>query len=249
MSTINQQKLERLIEQGYEFRLGDYISEGFSILQKQMGLFVAFTLIFFLIAVAAQIVPVVGPIASSFFLTPPLVAGYYLVSHRIKLGESITFNDFFSGFSFIGQLALATLVMTIFYIVGMIPFFASVGTSIFLGDFTGFDGFPFWSFLLLLPLVYLGVAYTWTSLFIVFYKMDFWPAMETSRRLITKNWWQIFLFAIVIGLVNVAGALALGVGLLFTVPASMAAQYAAFADVTRLMEEEEADEIVDHLVD
>lgn len=249
MRTLNQQKMERLIEQGYEFRLGDYISEGFSIMQKQMGLFVGFTIVFFLIVMGAQIVPVVGPIASSFFLSPPLVAGFYLVSHKIKLGEPITFNDFFSGFTFVGPLAIATIVLTIFYIVGMVPFIMAVGTSIFLGEFTGFEMFPFWSFFLLLPLVYLGVAYSWTSLFIVFHKMEFWPAMELSRKIVTKNWWQIFLFAIAIGFVNLAGVLALGVGLLFTVPASLAAQYAAFADVTRLMEEEEADEIVDHLVD
>lgn len=249
MSTVNQQRLERLIEQGYEFRIGDYISEGFSILQKQLGLFIAFTIVFFLITMGAQIVPFIGVIASTFFLSPPLVAGFYLVSHKIKMGENVTFNDFFSGFTYLGPLALATLVLIIFYLGAMIPFVMAVGTSIFLGEFTGFDMFPFWSFFLLLPLVYLGVAYSWASLFIVFYKMDFWPAMEMSRRIVTKNWWQVFLFAIVIGLVNMAGALALGIGLLATIPASMAAQYAAFADVTRLIEEEETDQIVDHLVD
>ena len=50
------------------------------------------------------------------------------------------------------------------------------------------------------------------------------------------------------GLLASVGIILLLVGILVTYPIMLCSQYAAFADVTRLMEEEESD-IVDHLVE
>jgi ABC-type antimicrobial peptide transport system permease subunit len=61
--------------------------------------------------------------------------------------------------------------------------------------------------------------------------------MEYSRKLVTKNWWQFFGLAIVLGLINVLGALVLGIGLLVTIPASGLAVYAAFESIVGLPEE------------
>lgn len=249
MESTVQQKLQRILDQGYEFRLGDYIGQGFSLFQKQIGLFMGFTLVFFLIVIVANFVPIVGPIAVNLFLTPPLICGFYLVADKLRRGESVVFNDFFKGFDSLGPLALAALVMGLIYVICMVPVFAVVGFSLFLGDFSSLDHFPFWAFLLVAPLVYLAIGYSWTNMFIVFYKMEFWPAMEMSRKIITKHWGMIFLFSIVIGLLAGAGFIALGIGILATVPVALIASYAAFADVTRLAEVDNADEIVDHLVD
>lgn len=61
--------------------------------------------------------------------------------------------------------------------------------------------------------------------------MDFWEAMEASRKIVSKEWFSIFGFIIVLGLINLCGFLCLGVGLLFTVPMTSCAAYAAYADV------------------
>lgn len=249
MESTIQQKLQRILDQDYEFRLGDYIGQGFSLFQKQVGLFMGFTFVFFLIVMLANFVPIVGPIAVNLFLTPPLICGFYLVSDKIRRGESVVFNDFFKGFDSLGQLALAALVMGIIYMISLVPVFAVVGFSLFMGDFSSLNHFPFWAILLLVPLFYLAIGYSWTNMFIVFYKMEFWPAMEMSRKMITKHWGIIFLFSIVVGLLAGAGIIALGIGILATLPIALAASYSAFADVTRLAEAESADEIVDHLVD
>lgn len=248
MQPADQQKFQRLIDEGYSFSLGNYISQGFAIFQKQMGLFIGFTFVFLLISMVGQFIPIVGPLAMSLFVSPALICGYYLVAHRIENGETVEFSNFFRGFDYIGQLALAALVMMLFYIVAMVPFFAVVGFSVFMGDFSN-PNFPPWSILLMIPLFYIAIGYAWTNLFIVFYKMEFWPAMETSRKMITKNFWNILLFAIVVGLLAGSGIIALGVGLLATLPIALCAQYAAFADVTRLKEVENENEIVDHLVE
>jgi uncharacterized membrane protein len=86
-------------------------------------------------------------------------------------------------------------------------------------------------FLLIIPGIYLAVAYSATSYLIVFRKMDFWQAMETSRKAVSKEWFSIFGLGIVLALINLAGALVLGIGLLFTIPLTACAAYAAFADI------------------
>ena len=46
--------------------------------------------------------------------------------------------------------------------------------------------------LLILPGIYLGVAYLFTYLLlIVDQKLDFWTAMEVSRRVVTTQWWRV----------------------------------------------------------
>ena len=80
--------------------------------------------------------------------------------------------------------------------------------------------------------------------------MSFWDAMEASRKVITKKWFMIFIFMIIIGIIASLGILLLCVGILFTFPAYLCMNFSAFADVTRLDEEGDAmDEIERHLVD
>ncbi|MEN0005971.1 MAG: hypothetical protein AAF798_17605 [Bacteroidota bacterium] len=256
MNEIQKQKLEQIIADGYEFKFGDYIGKGFNLMQANMGNFIGFILIFFIISVVANFIPIIGGLANSLVISPCLMAGFYIVAHKVDQGQATQFSDFFKGFDYWGQLALSVLIISLITIGAMIPFLVTVGTSGFItyfieiqsDPFTTPPAFPFWTLIFILPLVYLVVAYTWTTMFIVFYKMEAWAAMEMSRRMVTKQWFIIFLFGFVIALIAGAGAIALFVGLLFTAPAMLCAQYAAFADVTKLMEEAESD-IVDHLVD
>ena len=84
---------------------------------------------------------------------------------------------------------------------------------------------------LIVPGIYLAVAYTFVPLFIVFGKIEFWDGMEFSRKLVTKKWWNIFGFVLLLMLINMVGALAFLVGLLFTIPLSYCAIYVAFEDI------------------
>ncbi len=258
MDEHQQAKLEELIDYGYNFNFGDYISRGFELFQKNIGGFIGFTVLFLIIVMVASFIPVLGSFAVQLVLGPALTVGFYLVANKIDKNEECVFGDFFKGFDYVGQLALAALVMGLIMIACLLPMFAAIG---FLGGFDWlinfeenilngmeFPNFPFWAFVFVVPMIYLGVAWQWTNLFIAFYNMRFWDAMEISRKIITKQWFIIFLFAIVIGLIAGFGAIFFLVGMLVTIPMMMCAQYAAFADITQLLEEEKAD-IVDHLVD
>ena len=141
----------------------------------------------------------------SLLVTGPLMAGFYIVANKISKGEPYEFGTFFKGFDFFVPLLLFTLISTIFIALGLVAF--------------------------IVPGIYLAVAYTFAPLFIVFAKMEFWDSMEFSRKLVTKRWWNIFGFVLLLFLINMAGVLAFLVGLLFTIPLTYCAIYAAFEDI------------------
>ena len=262
MNQFANEKIERILNEGYEFRLGDYISQGFQIVQKNIGGYVLYTIALLLITTVVNFIPFVGPILNQFILGPALSVGAYLVANKIRKGESTEFSDFFKGFDYVRALALTALGIFVVVMLSMLPFvFLGGGMEIFswytevLQDPMAMQGttpevsLSLLSFVLLLPAIYLGVAYNWAYMFVVFYGMSFWDAMEASRKLITQKWFMVFVFMIIIGLIAALGFLLLCVGALFTIPAYMCMNFSAFADVTRLDEEGNAlEEIERHLV-
>lgn len=194
------ERADQLIEKGYQTDIGNYISKGFRIFEKEVGLFIGYTALFFLISVVSGFIPF-----APLLISGPLCAGFFIVAHKINKGEPYEFSTFFKGFDFFVPLLLFTLVGGIFIFLGFLA--------------------------LILPGIYLAVAYTFAIPFIVFAKMEFWDGMEISRKLTTKNWWSIFGLSILLFLINLLGIMVLFVGLLFTVPITYCAIYAAFDDI------------------
>jgi hypothetical protein len=129
----------------------------------------------------------------AFFLTGPLAGGlswYYLRSIR---GEKPGIEDAFAGFTgpFL-QLMLASMVMCVLLIVAFVC--------------------------CIVPSIYLGVAWALTYLLLIEYRLGFWEGMEACRRVSTRHWWSLFLLIVLNILINFAGGLCCGVGLLITAP-------------------------------
>ena len=255
-------KLEDLIEYGYEFNFGSYFSKGFEIIQKNIGGFIGITIIYFAVSYILGRIPFVGDLAFNIIVSPCLLAGIYIVANKLDNDLSIEFSDFFDGFKMVEKLAIASLLTSLMIFVAMIPMIlvvivAGFGEAfydlmLYPEEFLGSpEFFPFWIFLFLAPVIYLAIAYLWVVPLIVFYDVDPWPALELSRKIITKQWWIFFGFGFVCGILAVLGILILLIGVLFTLPLVFCAQYAAFADVTRLDHEEtvDDDDIIDHLIE
>jgi len=163
--------------------------------------------LFIAYTVVMILISVIGSIIpfGSLLVTGPLTAGFFIVAHKVNRGQEREFSSFFKGFDFFVQLLLYTLISGIFIFLGFLA--------------------------LLAPGIYLAVAYTFAVPFIVFGKMEFWDGMELSRKLITKKWWNLFGLVLLLALINVVGALAFLVGLLFTIQLTYCAIYAAFDDI------------------
>jgi serine/threonine protein kinase len=84
---------------------------------------------------------------------------------------------------------------------------------------------------LILPGVYLFVAWIFTFPLIVDQRLDFWPAMQLSRKIISKHWWKFLGFLIVLALINLAGLATCCVGLFITFPITFAALAYAYEDI------------------
>src|SRR5437867_2557139 len=70
-----------------------------------------------------------------------------------------------------------------------------------------------------------------TSILVIDKRLDFWSAMELSRRMVTKHWFKVFGFFLVLLLMNLAGLLVCGIGVFFTAPIALAATVFAYEGI------------------
>jgi len=85
--------------------------------------------------------------------------------------------------------------------------------------------------LCIIPGIYLGVCWMFTLPLVIDKKMEFWPAMGLSRKMVNKHWWGIFGFLIVCCLINLGGILLCCVGAFFTAAIVFAALTLAYEDI------------------
>ncbi len=86
-------------------------------------------------------------------------------------------------------------------------------------------------FLLILPGIYLAVAYSLTPLLIVDKKMSPWEAMETSRKAVTHCWFRAFFLFLIFMVILVLSAIPLGIGLIWTIPMAVLLHGIAYRNI------------------
>ena len=77
--------------------------------------------------------------------------------------------------------------------------------------------------LLVLPGIYLAVAYTMALPVLIDKNLGPWEALEASRKAITHRWWELFALHLVLGAINLATVITLGIGLIWTYPMTIIA--------------------------
>ncbi len=103
--------------------------------------------------------------------------------------------------------------------------------QLFLGGFVALTLIGLGFFCLVLPGVYLFVAWMFALPLIIDKRLDFWPAMELSRKTISRHWFNFLGFIVILGLLNLAGLVALAVGLFIAAPVAVAALMYAYEDI------------------
>ena len=153
-----------------------------------------------------------------FLLIGPVCAGLALVGLRKASLNRVELRDFADGFSrhFLPAL-LSGLLIGLLSIVGLI---------------------------LIIPGLVIMAMYQFTFHFIVDRREDFWQAMESSRRMVSQDYFGFTAFALVLALINLLGVLFMMVGLLVTLPVSWLALTAAYLDLSGRLTETEPSEPV-----
>ena len=73
-------------------------------------------------------------------------------------------------------------------------------------------------FLLVLPGIYLSIAYSFAPYLIVEKNMGVWEALETSRKAITQYWWRYFGLMLVAMVLIIIGLIPVFIGLAWVLP-------------------------------
>ena len=139
------------------------------------------------------------------FIQGALIAGFHIYTMKKLFGRPAEFGDLFKGFNFF----IPTLVAAIL-----------IGLFTFLG-----------TLLCIIPGLVVAAMYKFTYLFIVDKRMDFWPAMQASHAVVKNDYFGFTMFLLLAGLVNLLGCLCCFVGLLVTVPVTIAAITVAYKEI------------------
>lgn len=124
--------------------------------------------------------------------TAPLMAGMVMIGVKIARDEQVSGTEVFAHFDKVLPLAAATVLMYVLMTIGFI--------------------------LLVLPGIYLMVGYIMSMPLIVDKNLGPWQAMEVSRKAVTKHWFGVFGFMLVMFLLYLAGLMALVIGLIWAIP-------------------------------
>ncbi|NTU96547.1 MAG: hypothetical protein HGA62_01890 [Chlorobiaceae bacterium] len=206
-SKVDPQLFDKYSGTSLELHVRDYLDQAWKMFKEHVGEFVGFTLIIFVASAVSSRMNFAGSIVIS-AITTSFYAGYAIAAFRLLGGQTLQFSDFFKGFNYFLPLFLAGLAGGFLVCIGL--------------------------FLLIIPGIYIGVCYMFTTFLIIDYRMEFWQAMETSRKIISRHWFAFFGFAFILFAINMLGVLALGIGTLVSIPVSACASAIAYRELIGL---------------
>jgi len=141
-------------------------------------------------------------------LAGPLTAGFfYIIFNRIR-GKNIYIGDIARGFDVFITAVLADILISVFVGIGFM--------------------------VLIIPGIVISALYMFAFPLIIEKKMDFWQAMETSRKVVTKNIFELSIFMLVLYIFLFVGILLLLVGFFVALPIVFAAIAYAYCDLFEL---------------
>lgn len=231
--------------QGYSVEFGDTLSSAWDFIKPYLGQLVGYTFfcIFSYLTLTFIVPQIVGFMGSLGYIVGAIVnltvvsallAGFYSYFEKIYQKETSSFQNLFDGFQHIGQLALYQLVFVIILTLpSMLMIFALDTFSAFISSINYLSTDLFFYALVGVLSIFIFTFYIFTPILIVIAKMNFWLAMETSRKLVLANYLGILGFVTVFTIINGIGLAFLGLGLVITIPLTFAATFILY---TKLIE-------------
>ena len=201
------------LNRGYDFRIGDVIGESWRLVKGTKdiifgGLVIFYVVMFVATSVLGALFGAIGLLSEASLsailvgqfvisvlasaLTYPFLAGVNMVGIRRAANQPVSFNEVFSGLGLFVPLLITAVVMTVLVYIG--------------------------SLLLLLPGIYLGVAYMLAMPLVIERGLSPWQALETSRKAISQHWFKVFGLFLVLGLIMALSMIPLGIGLIWSMP-------------------------------
>ncbi len=140
-----------------------------------------------------------------FILAGPLEVGFFYILFERMRGKPIDIGKLGKGFEFFAPAVLASIVISIFITIGLV--------------------------LCIIPGLLVLAVYQFTMPFILEKKMDFWQAMEASRKLLSQHLFEMTIFILIKAIIYFIGFLFCCVGFFAALPVCMAATAFAYKDM------------------
>ena len=216
-----------------------WIAEGWELFKRQPGLWIGMILLAAVIFIAASLIPIVGPLATTLF-GPVFAAGVMVGCNTLDSGGELELGHLFAGFRertgtliAVGALYLAATVVVIVVVslvmgVGMMTMMgagdpqevAAMGMTIVLAVLV--------MFALLLPAV---MAIWLAAPLVVFHEHGAVEAMKGSFAGCLKNILPFLVYSVVLFVFAIAATLPLMLGWLVLGPVFAASVYASYRDI------------------
>jgi hypothetical protein len=220
--------------------------QGWRLFAAAPGPWIGATVVFMLISLAANLVPLVGTcvlVLQSIFL-----GGIYIGCAAAWDGEGFEFRHLFAGFDrHAGQLALVGL----FFLLGVVAVFVILIVLLLLfGGITVFTGLTVENALnfqqygliglaviivltgvFLIALMVMSGFYWFAPLLVVQYELSAWPAMRMSFTACLRNMLPLLVFGLIFVIVAIIAAAPLLLGYVIFLPVSFAALYASGREI------------------
>ena len=190
-----------------DVKFGEWIEEGFNLYKNNFGTLVLASVI--TLALSAVTIGV---------LTGPMIAGLVIVTLQLLRKEhpEPDAGKVFRGFDYFLNAFLFVVIWGIAILVG----------SIILGIF------PCIGQLFSLFFVYAAQAFLMFGIFLIVDKqMNFWPASMESIQTVKTNFWPFFGLSTVASIIGSIGAIAIGIGIVLTIPIQACILAVAYRDV------------------
>jgi hypothetical protein len=265
MELLNEQPNTRdPFRDGYTFHVRRYIKEGFDLVQRNLSGFIGLTIIWIVLSIGIGKIglPYAVQVLFSMLVQPVLMAGYFFMADKIRYENNTSAGNMFLGF----KVNYLHIILASFVggIIAMIPLILAVIISLgFSMDFirammqAETNPLPVADYLKQMAgalaiaslfTLYLALTLSLRVLFVIFKGYNFGSALAASFRIVNKRFFKFLLFMLAIIGINFLGLLCLGFGLLFTIPASMCAFYAAFDDIIGSRDVVRGMDISEHLI-
>ncbi len=178
--------IEDIRARGYTVKTFEYLRQGWKAFTDNPIGFLGFTLA---LTFASQAIPLLAPVVGqllSIMIQVVMFAGLAIVTWKQSKSGTSVFGDFFPDWATTAQLVWCTIVGLLLIAIGFV--------------------------FLILPGIYLLVAYTFSYLLIVDRRVGVWQALEGSRRVVNRHWWGVFgLTLVMLFLIGVGGMIGAGV--------------------------------------
>jgi len=245
--------IDAIIAEGFHVNGPAFIRKGISYFSNEFGIYVAFTLVYIALSMAASALPLVGDL-SGMLLGPPLVAGFACYMRLQSRNDYREFSSFFGGFrsgnwpSLVSQGISVTLSMALAAAVLVLPFYfeplQTFATEI--QKIQGMDPEKVVEFVIqlftpaiaqaavLAALVALAVMtlFCMAPMFIVYRGYSAFQAIAASWKLVSKRYLPFLLFNLLLWILLIAGFMLCCVGLLAALPVYYLSMASAYEEIT-----------------